>query len=88
MAQLRSLTAPSPLPLRSHAPSSFPAHEDAYVCSTKGFTLIKAVMSWAKSDAYFNWPSLPLMPPLASVKSVPHEGGPGPQLTCFAGQLS
>jgi len=76
------------LPHWSGASGTSPYDEDAYVCSTKGFTLIKAVMSWAKSDAYFNWPSLPLMPPLASVKSVPHEGGPGPQLTCFAGQLS
>jgi len=60
---------------------------DAYVCPTKGLTVTKAVQSWADNEAYYNWPTLPLGPPVASVTHVPHEGGPGPRLTCFAGQL-
>lgn len=65
-----------------------PYDDTAYKCETTGFKVVKAVMHVTTDDqAFYTWPTLPQQPPKGVVTQVPHEGGPGPQVVCYAAKL-
>lgn len=62
--------------------------DTAYKCMSDGFKVVESVMHITTDDnAFYTWPTLSAAPPKASVVRVPHEGGPGPTLTCFSDKL-
>lgn len=68
---------------------SSPYDEDAYYCpgDLKYGRVIHAKMTPNGPENFtYTWPTLPFNPPDAAITHVPHEGGPGPELTCFAGK--
>ncbi|KAL1522658.1 hypothetical protein AB1Y20_017636 [Prymnesium parvum] len=65
-----------------------PYDENAYKCSSPGFAVVHAQMhTTTDSRAFYTWPTLSAEPPKSAVTQVPHEGGPGPEVTCFAKSL-
>jgi len=65
-----------------------PYDDTAYKCESAGFKVVKATMHTTTDlNAFYTWPTLPAKPPKAVVTQVPHEGGPGPEIVCYAEKL-
>ena len=60
-----------------------PYDADDYICPDgSGLSVVRAVKTGPWGEPTYTWPTLRAPPPAAYVKKVPHEGGPGDELTC------